>query len=119
MMRQLRAFNRTRRAPLVTRGEIAETWWARLRGLLGHKPLETGEGLLLRGEKAIHMIGMTFALDIVFLDRAGRVVRLLPNLAPLRFSPFVAQATDVLELPAGSIARTGTQLGDQIDLEIL
>jgi uncharacterized membrane protein (UPF0127 family) len=44
-------------------------------------------------------------------------VHLIPVMVPLRLSPFVANAADVLELPPGTIARTGTMLGDQIELE--
>jgi uncharacterized protein len=112
------ALNRTRNTTLSASGDIADTWWTRLRGLLGHAPLQPGEGLLLRGEKAIHMIGMTFAIDVVFLDSKGRVIHLIPVMKPLRLSPFVAEATDVLELPPNTIANTGTALGDQISLEI-
>jgi uncharacterized membrane protein (UPF0127 family) len=115
---RLRAQNRTRNAPLVINGTVATSWWARLRGLLGHAPLRPGEGLLLRGEKAIHTIGMTFAIDVLFLDHTGHVVHLIPAMPPLRTSPFVARARDVLELPAGIIAQTQTSLGDQIELTI-
>jgi len=115
---KLRAHNRTRNATLVTEGVVADNWWTRLRGLLGHAPLELGEGLLLRGEKAIHSVGMSFAIDVLFLDRAGRIVHLISAMPPLRFSPFVARAADVLEMPAGTIAQTGTSLNDQIELEI-
>ena len=115
---KLRAHNRTRNATLVTEGVVADNWWTRLRGLLGHTPLKPGEGLLLRGEKAIHSVGMSFAIDVLFLDRAGRIVHLIPAMPPLRFSPFVARAADVLEMPAGTIAQTGTIMSDQIELEI-
>ena len=115
---KLRAHNRTRNATLVADGVVANNWWTRLRGLLGHPPLKSGEGLLLRGEKAIHSVGMSFPIDVLFLDRAGRVVHLIPAMPPLRCSPFIAQAADVLELPAGTIAQTDTTLGDQIELEI-
>lgn len=115
---RLRAHNRTRQVSLVTDGTVAASWWTRLRGLLGHAPLQPGEGLLLRGENAIHTIGMTFAIDVLFLDRAGRVVHVIAAMPPLRLSPLVAQARDVLELPAGVIAQTHTALGDQIELEI-
>ena len=114
----LRAVNRTRNVALVTRGEIADSWWTRLRGLLGHAPLHPGEGVLLRGEKAIHTVGMTFAIDVLFLDSAGRIVHLIPAMGPLRASRFVNRAANVLELYAGTIADTGTALGDQIDFEL-
>lgn len=114
---KLRAVNRSRNAVLVEHGSVADTAWTRLRGLLGHRPLQAGEGLLLRGENAIHTIGMGFAIDVLFLDREGRVRHLIPKMVPFRASPFVAAAADVLELPAGTIAQTGTALGDEIVLD--
>ena len=113
---RLRAVNRTRNTILVSDGKIAASWWSRLRGLLGHPALQAGEGLLLRGEKAIHTIGMSFAIDVLFLDRGGLVVHLIPAMGPLRASPYVGRATDVLEMPAGAIENTDTHLGDRIEL---
>ena len=117
MAARLRALNQSRNTILVEGGWVANTAWTRLRGLLGHNPLQPGEGLLLRGEKAIHTIGMGFAIDVLFLDREGLVRHSIPAMAPLRASPFIAAAADVLELPAGTIARTHTELGDRIELE--
>ena len=117
MAASLRARNRNRNTILVEDGRVADTVWTRLRGLLGHKPLRPGEGLLLRGEKAIHTIGMGFAIDVLFLDRDGFVKLSIPAMAPFRASPFVSGATDVLELPAGTIATTRTEPGDRIELE--
>lgn len=103
---------------LVTQGAIADTWWTRLRGLLGHAPLQAGEGLLLRGEKAIHTFGMGFPIDVLFLDSHGRIVHLIPNMGAMRASPFVSGAANVLELPAGTAAQTGTTRGDQIEISL-
>lgn len=113
----MRAVNRTRNAILVTNGTVAASAWSRMRGLLGHPPLQLGQGLLLRGEKAIHSIGMSFAIDVLFLDRDGRVVHLIAPMVPLRLSPFILRAENVLELPSGKIQETGTTIGDQIEIE--
>ncbi len=117
MASKLRVLNRTRNVVLVENGFVANSAWTRLRGLLGHKPLQAGEGLLLRGEKAIHTIGMGFAIDVLFLDRAGHVNHLIPNMVPLRASRFISAAADVLEMPAGTLARSGTALDDLIEFE--
>ena len=113
----MRAVNRTRNAVLVESGVVAASAWSRLRGLLGHRPLQAGEGLLLRGEKAIHTIGMGFPIDVLFLDRQGCIVHLYHSMVPLRFSPYVLRAADVLELFAGTLKSTGTSLGDQVHIE--
>jgi len=63
------------------------------------------------------MFFMRFAIDVVFLDRAGRVIRISHNLRPWRLSPIVWGARKALELPAGCAAQTLTEVGDQIALE--
>jgi hypothetical protein len=112
----MRAINQTRNVVLVEHGSVAANLWSRLRGLLGRPPLQAGNGLLLRGEKAIHTVGMGYPIDVLFLDRAGRVVHLYHSMPPLRASPYVRRAQDILELPPGILAKTGTVLGDVITL---
>ncbi len=110
----MRAVNASRNVVLVERGSVAASPWARMRGLLGRPPLQSGEGLLLRGEKAIHTFGMGYPIDILFLDRSGSIVQLYHSMVPLRASPLVWQAENVLELPPGTLIQTGTCLGDRI-----
>ncbi len=81
---------------------VASSFLSRLRGLLGHAPLEDGEGLLIIPCDAIHMFFMTFAIDAVFMDETGRVVRIYRNLRPWRITPVVPGAWMVLEVKAGS-----------------
>ncbi len=114
----MRAINQTRQVVLVQDGIIAASAWARLRGLLGRPPLQSGQGLLLRGEKAIHTVGMAYPIDALFLERSGRIVHLERAMMPLRASPFVWQSADVLELPAGTIEQTGTALGDTVIFDL-
>ena len=109
--------NRSRQAVLVQAGRVATTPWTRLVGLLGRTGLEPGEGLLLRGEQAIHTIGMRFPIDVVYLDRHARVLRAIDSLGPLRFGPFLRKSRDVLELPAGTLVATGTREGDELVFE--
>jgi uncharacterized membrane protein (UPF0127 family) len=60
---------------------------------------------------------MRFAIDAIFIDRAGRVVRVAERLPPWRFAIAAKGARDVLELPAGAAARAGTQAGDELQFE--
>jgi hypothetical protein len=63
------------------------------------------------------MLFMRFAIDAVFLDRAGRVVRVADRLPPWRMVIAARGASEVLELPAGTVAATGTQAGDEVVFE--
>ena len=60
---------------------------------------------------------MRFPIDAIFIDRDRRVVRTAERLAPWVFSVGARGARDVLELPAGTVARTGTQAGDELVIE--
>src|SRR3989449_6913454 len=104
--------------PVLAGGlRLAHTPWTRLRGLLGTKGLNPGEGLWLRPCRQIHMFGMRYAVDAVFLDARQRVVRALPDFAPGRVSPHVRDAESVLELPAGTVERAGLAEGTQVVIE--
>ena len=97
---------------LGDRIRVADTFLTRLIGLLRTPHLDAGQGLLIRPCRSVHMFGMRYAIDAVFLDVNHTVCHLLPGLGPWRVSPVVWQAIAVLELPAGAIARNGLQVGD-------
>lgn len=86
-----------------------------MRGLLGRRSLEAGEGLLLRPASAIHTAFMHFAIDAVFLDREGVVVQIAHDLRPWRTAASHG-ARAVLELPAGSALLFGLEAGERLAL---
>jgi uncharacterized membrane protein (UPF0127 family) len=106
--------NPTRNAVLGDRIKIAETSLSRMVGLLGQRGLEPGTGLIIFPSQAIHTVAMRFAIDVIFLDRDWRVVRLRPAMVPYRLTGICWKARCVLELPVGVIARSSTQVGDQL-----
>lgn len=118
-MPALRVFNLTRQTILVERGGVARNIWQRVRGLMGVRELRAGDGLILRGEQAIHTFGMKIAIDVVYLDARGIVLRVIPAMPPSRLGPFIWRARDVLELPAGTLERGQTREGDQLKIELV
>jgi uncharacterized protein len=92
---------------------LAETPLSRLRGLLGRAGLERGEGILLRPASSIHMWFMRFAIDAVFLDREGNVLRVVERLRPWRMAGCLG-AKAVIELPAGECERVRLATGDRV-----
>ena len=122
MANLLRALNQTRGTVLCERLEDAGGLGGQSRGLLGRVSLEPGTGMLFENGRFtpmmwMHMFFMRFAIDIVFLDRRDRVVKINRNLKPWRVSSMVFGARRALELPAGAAALSATQAGDQIKLE--
>jgi uncharacterized membrane protein (UPF0127 family) len=119
-MKTLRVLNTTRGKVLCEHCRIASNIFTRVRGLLGRKSLDENEGLLIVPCPSIHMFGMKFSLDVVFLTREHIVTDFIENIAPGKY--YVAKSShgkahSALELPVGTIERTSTQRGDVIHLE--
>jgi uncharacterized membrane protein (UPF0127 family) len=109
--------NQNREKSLAKNGRLANTFWLRLRGLLGRKSLQEGEGLVLVGEKSIHTLFMKFPIDVLYIDKDYQVIRIDENMVPYRLGPFVTQSAYVLEVPVGTIVATDTRVGDQLKFE--
>lgn len=105
-------------AVLAERCKVAGTYFLRLKGLLGTAALAPGDGLLLTPCWAIHTVGMRYPLDVVFLDGENRVLKVVAGLSPGRGVAY-PPASKVLELPAGTVALTGTQRGDRLAIHPL
>lgn len=95
--------------------DVAATRATRRRGLLGRDSLQATEGLLLSPCKAVHTVGMRFPIDVIFIDRDGRAVRIVPALAPWRIA-MSARAKAVIELAAGQAAASDIRVGDLLYL---
>jgi uncharacterized protein len=91
----------------------ADTSAARRTGLLKHTGLKEGEGLWIVPCESIHMFFMKFALDVIYIDRKLRVKKVVRNLKPWGMS-ICLSAHSVIELPVGTIDRTGTTKGDEL-----
>ena len=89
---------------------LAETALSRCRGLLGRSGLSSGEGMLLRPTSSVHTAFMRFAIDVVFLDRADRVLKVANDLGPWRMAG-CRGARAALEPPAGEARRRGLRPG--------
>ncbi len=109
--------NQNKNATLVHQGKIANTFFTRLKGLLGASPLTEGEGLLLKGEKSIHTLFMTFPIDVIYLNHALEIIKLTPDMRPWKLGPYVSRSAYILELPVGVINRTNSEIGDHLTIE--
>jgi hypothetical protein len=142
----VRARNLTRSTELASDVEIAASFWGRLMGLMGRSGLPPGHGLWLPDDNGIHMFFMRFPIDAIFLGKpaaasgvaagaadaagaagvagdvaampAGRpIVAMSSALRPwVGIVPLVRGAHGVLELPAGTIEASGSQVGDRISI---
>jgi hypothetical protein len=108
------AFNRTKQTFLADRVEVADSMVSRLVGLLGRRSLAPGGGLWIFPSRGIHTWGMVFDIDVVFLDRHLRVVALRELVRPFSITPINLSAESVIELPAHTIFKSRTEVGDEI-----
>lgn len=94
----------------------ADNLFTKSLGVIGWKDFGEKNGLLLTGTNSIHTYFVRFPLDLVFLDKNMKVIKLVKNLKPFRISPIVWSAKHVLEMPTNSIKKFSINVGDEINL---
>jgi len=111
-------FNKTRESFIATEATVADGYFSRLIGLLGKTSswARPGRGLWIVPSHGVHTIGMLFALDLMFLDRNKVVIHLEEHIRPFCISQVSLKAHSVLELPPHTIFRSGTRIGDQLEI---
>ena len=97
---------------------IADSFIKRLTGLLKHKRLKAGEGILLSPCKQVHTLRMKFSIDVIFLSADDKIVHLECSMPPGKFSKYIRKATHVLELKAGVVLEHELKLGDYLGIEL-
>ena len=117
MDRYVRITNTSRDTTVADRVRVAASARARMVGLLRTPEVRSGEGLLIERSPSIHMFFMRYPIDVVFVDRAGRVTRTVSGLRPWRIVAWARGARDCIELRAGALDESGTVAGDQLDFE--
>ncbi len=107
-------FNCTKQTLVVSNLEVAETAWSRMRGLIGRSKndFQVGKGLWIYPSEGIHTIGMSFPIDVAYLDSNHRIVHTCHALPPFRIAKVKLSAQSILELPAGTLAESRTETGD-------
>jgi len=114
MRQTLCVFNRNRESFLGLRVAPADTFRMRLKGLLGRTELAPDDGIWLVPARCIHTFGMRFAVDVIYLDSANRVIHLVENLGPCRISPIRGKCASILEMRTRAIYSSNTQIGDDL-----
>ena len=112
----MRIRNLTRNTVLADSADVADTSSKRRTGLLKHERFERGQGLWIVPCEGVHTFGMKFPIDVLYLNRKRKVLKVRENMAARRMSMCLL-AHSVIELPAGTATATGTVKGDQLELE--
>ena len=112
--RDVFVFNETKGTFLAFRVAVADSILSRLVGLLGRKSLKPDQGMWIVPANSIHTFGMMFSFDVVMIDKDFRVVSVNEMVKPFRIMLPKRRAESVLELPAHTIFRSRTKVGDQL-----
>ncbi len=117
-MKNLQLRNQTRDNIVCPRCQLADNLWTRGKGLLGRKSLDQNEGILLVPGTSIHMFGMKFAIDVIYLTKDDVVTDFVADIGPGKAHVAKDKAGkphSALEVAAGTIARVGVQVGDKLE----
>ncbi|MES9970360.1 MAG: DUF192 domain-containing protein [Candidatus Thiodiazotropha sp.] len=95
--------------------QMADSYFSRLRGLMGKKSMGDTGGLLLKKCSAVHTIGMRYTLDLVFMDKSGKVLKCTEGVKPFRTAS-ARGAYYTLELNQGMIQKQDIKVDDRFEL---
>jgi len=107
--------NNTKNKIIAYRSLLANTFWRRLKGLLGTKALPLGVGLIIKPCNSVHTIGMKYSIDVLFVDCNHYIIKKMENMKPGQVSMALGSCY-VIELPVGTIRQTECSVGDRIEL---
>ena len=113
----MKIINKSRGTTLAEQGYLANSFYKRLRGLIGKGTLKEGEGFVIRPCSSIHTFFMSFNIDVIFINSKGAVEKILEGLKPFRMAACFFRSKAVIELPEGIIKAARTSVGDKILLQ--
>jgi uncharacterized membrane protein (UPF0127 family) len=90
----------------------AETFWQRFIGLMFKKNIKYS--VLFKNCKSVHTFFMCFNLDVIFLDRDNRVIKIVKQLKPFRIVLPVKNAVSIVEIPSNIVENVNSLLGKKL-----
>lgn len=107
--------NVTKGTEIARQVELADSFFRRLRGLLGRTRLEPGHALIIDETNSIHMFFMLFSIDVIFTDENGVVLAVFPRRRPFSLPVMSWKAFYAIELEVGVIEASRTDVGDRLE----
>jgi uncharacterized membrane protein (UPF0127 family) len=98
----------------IAQANHATSMWARFWGLMGKKPLPEGEALLIDPCSSVHTMFMRFPIDVVYISKDNRVVKIAPEMRAWRAGLGGKGAHKVLEMLPGTAAAVGLEVSDEL-----
>lgn len=114
-MRSYELYNLSRDALLLSDVQVASSFFKRLKGLMGTKELNDNQGLVIRPCNSVHTFGMKINIDIAFVDKNNKVIRIIEDMRRKKVSPIVKGSKYVIEAKAGKF-KNSLAPGDEIKI---
>ncbi len=112
-------YNSTKKKLLAKKIKLASNFFSRLQGLMFSTSFpDSFSALIISPCNAVHTMFMFYPIDVLFVDDKLQVVHSCSELRPGRFSPIVKGSCQAIELPAGTVAYTDTQVGDFLSFNL-
>ena len=121
MAKTIRLLNTTQKTKLVSGLKVCRSTASQALGLMFSKPIKDEGLLMVFGSEQIvslHMLFVFFPIDVLFVDRSKRVVEIVEGAKP--FVSYItpsAKALYVIELPADTVRKSRTKLGDRLEFK--
>ena len=110
--------NISRDSELISVGRMANNPWTRLRGLIGVRNLPEGQGIVIEPCHGVHCMFMSIPIDVVYVDKQHKVIALDRAMKPWKIGKIYRNSQYVIEAAVGTIDRSKTQIGDQLELKM-
>ena len=110
-------YNKTKETFLAFRVKVADSFLGRLIGLLGRRSLKPDSGVWIVPANSIHTVGMLFSFDAVMIDMDFKVVGVRELVRPFTIVWPKWHAESVIELPAHTIFKSRTEVGDELMID--
>lgn len=109
-------FNKSNKNVIVKKLSVADGFWSRMKGLMWKKDLAEDEGLLLVPCNSVHSMFMRFPIDLLFLDRELKIIRIIERFKPWKATPIFRDCHQVVEIKAGVASKKGVTVKDELEV---
>lgn len=112
----MKIINKSRNIILAKKAVLADTFLKRIKGLIGKESFSQGEALVIIPCKSIHSFFMRFPIEVVFLNKENKVIKIISPLKPYRLTGIYFSAYSCIEFPLGTLEET-VSLGDILEIQ--
>ncbi|KDR93781.1 hypothetical protein SAMN02745945_00976 [Peptoclostridium litorale DSM 5388] len=113
----MRLYNVSKECKIASKANMADSFFKRLRGLMGKRGLGKEECLIITPCNSIHTFFMKFPIDVIFVDGECKVVKLIRGIAPKKMVMPVKGAYFIVEFDSRNEMTCEIEEGDILKIE--